>query len=81
MTSKQLAVFYTVFLTIMFTFVLGASHYLDRDPMTALQHADKLCQEAHGPQTQAYWSGESLMCETARGEIIALRRQDIFTEK
>lgn len=81
MTSKQLAVFYTVFLTVMLTLVLGTSHYLDGGPMTALEHANKLCQEVHGPQTQAQWSGETLVCETVRGEIIPLRRQDIFTEK
>ena len=81
MTSKQLAVFYTVFLTIFFAAMLGLSHYLDDRPMYAEDYANKLCQAAYGPQTGAAWSGEGLVCETVRGEIHPIKRQHIYTEK
>ena len=73
MTTKQLSVFYTVLLTVFLSTILGLSHYLDK-PMSAQQYADKLCQELYGPQTGHKWVDDSLMCETVRGEVLAIKR-------
>jgi hypothetical protein len=73
MTDKQLLVFYVVFIGLMVlisALVGGAMH----KPMDAQAYADKLCQELYGPQTGATWEKGTLMCETARGEIIEVRR-------
>jgi hypothetical protein len=80
MTTKQLAVFYTIALTVSFVVALGTSHYLDGHPMTSMQYADKLCQEAYGPQTAAAWSGEKLVCETVRGEIVSIKREHVVKD-
>lgn len=72
MTTKQLNVFYAIMLTVFMVAVLGLSHYLDK-PMSAQQYADKLCQELYGPQTGHKWVDASLMCETVRGEVVAIR--------
>jgi hypothetical protein len=74
MNDKQLGIIYTVMLTIWLASMLGLSHYLDK-PMTAEDYADKLCQELYGPQTGHKWVDASLMCETARGEYIELRKK------
>lgn len=74
MKDKQLNILYTVMLTIWLASVLGLSHYLDK-PMSAEQYADRLCQELYGPQTGHKWVDASLMCETARGEVVAVRKQ------
>jgi len=73
MTKKQLNVFYAIVLTVWMASVLGLSHYLDK-PMSAQQYADKLCQELYGPQTGHKWVDASLMCETVRGELLAIKR-------
>lgn len=72
MTDKQLGVFYTIALTIFLTLVLGTSHYLD-EPVSAERHADRLCQELYGPQTGHKWVDSTMMCETARGEVLKMR--------
>lgn len=74
MKDKQLNIVYTVMLTIWLASVLGLSHYLDK-PMSAEQYADRLCQELYGPQTGHKWVDASLMCETARGEYIELKKK------
>ena len=74
MTDKQLGVLYTIMLTLLFTVILGMSHLLDK-PMSADDYADKLCQELYGPQTGHKWVDASLMCETVRGEVVALRNK------
>ena len=72
--DKQLGIIYTVMLTVWLVTILGLSHYLDESkPMTAEQHADRLCQELYGPQTGHKWVDASLMCETVRGEVLAVR--------
>jgi hypothetical protein len=80
MTKNQLKVFYAITLTFWAVVVLGASHYLDGRPMTSMQYADKLCQEAYGPQTAAAWSGEKLVCETVRGEIVSIKREHVVKD-
>lgn len=72
MSDKQLGIIYTVMLTIWLASMLGLAHYLDK-PMSAEDYADKLCQELYGPQTGHKWVDASLMCETRRGEVLALR--------
>lgn len=73
MTDKQLLVFYAVFLGVIFLLATLA-HSVLRKPMNAQEYADKLCQELYGPQTGATWEKGALMCETARGEIIEVRK-------
>ena len=73
MTDKQLLVFYAVFLGVIFL-LASLAHGTFRKPMDAQAYADKLCQELYGPQTGATWEKGTLMCETARGEVIEVRR-------
>lgn len=75
MNDKQLGVLYTIMLTIWMVTVLGLSHLLDEPPMTADDYADRLCQELYGPQTGHKWVDASLMCETVRGEVVAVRNE------
>lgn len=42
-------------------------------PTSAEDYADKLCQELYGPQVGHKWVDGSLMCETARGEIVQIK--------
>lgn len=74
MTDKQLGILYTIVLTMLVAMTLGFSHLLDGGPMSAEEYADKLCQEIYGSQTGAVWIDASLRCETARGEIIEVRK-------
>ena len=72
--DKQLSVLLTIAITVWLTVILSLSYLLDEPKvLTAEQHADKLCQELYGPQTGHKWVDASLMCETVRGEIIAVR--------
>ena len=73
MTDKQLLVFYAVFLTIILT-AAALAHNLLRSPTGAQEYADKLCAELYGPQTGAVWLEGKLKCETARGEVIEVRK-------
>jgi len=60
--------------TAAFVFV-GLATYLEyRQPMSAMDHANRLCQEIYGPQTGATWTGDRMMCETVRGEILPVKR-------
>jgi hypothetical protein len=73
LNDKQLAVLYTIMLMCwVCTFAL--LHYALKEPAGEHNHADKLCQELYGPQTGAHWKDNTLMCQTARGEILQLRR-------
>ena len=73
--DKQLSVLLTIAITVWLAVILSLSYLLDepKKVMTAEQYADKLCQELYGPQTGHKWVDASLMCETVRGEIIAVR--------
>jgi hypothetical protein len=73
MTDKQLGTLYAV-LAVIFVVV---SIFIDRainKPMDAQAYADRLCRELYGPHTGATWEKGTLMCKTARGEIIEVRR-------
>jgi hypothetical protein len=73
MSDKQMAVLYTVML-ICWVVVFSLLHNLFSKPMDAQAYADKLCKELYGYQTGATWEKGTLMCESARGEIIEVRR-------
>ena len=73
MTDKQLLVFYIVFVSVIVSLAALANSFI-RKPMDAQAYADKLCQEIYGPQTGATWEKGTLMCETARGEFIEVRK-------
>jgi hypothetical protein len=73
MNDKQLGVLYTIVLVVWIgSFVL--MHNFLKPPTTAEEYADQLCKELYGPQTGATWEKGALMCETARGEIIEVRK-------
>jgi hypothetical protein len=72
MNDKQLAVLYTIMLVLWVgTFVL--LDQLSKVPIETEDYADRLCQELYGPQTGAHWDGNTLLCQTVRGEILQLR--------
>ena len=73
MTDRQLGLFYALFGLMAFVLVLIFAQ-LSSTPMGAVDYAHKLCQEIYGPQTQATWVADRLMCETARGEILPVKR-------
>jgi hypothetical protein len=72
-SDKQLFVLYTVVLVV-WVGSFALMHTLLKPPTSAEGYANQLCQELYGPQTGATWEKGSLMCETARGEIIEVRR-------
>jgi hypothetical protein len=72
MNDKQLGVLYTIMLTIWLVVILSLS-YLLKEPSSIDNYADKLCQELYGPQTGHTWVDTSLMCKTARGEVLAVK--------
>jgi hypothetical protein len=72
MNDKQLAVLYTIVL-VLWVGSFALLHQLSKAPIETEDYADRLCQELYGPQTGAYWEGNKLMCQTARGEILPLR--------
>lgn len=73
MSDKQLFVLYTVVLVV-WVGSFALMHTLLKPPTSAEGYANQLCQELYGPQTGATWEKGSLMCETARGDIIEVRR-------
>lgn len=73
MTDRQLFIFYCVFVGVIIS-LASLAHSVFRKPMDAQEYADKLCQELYGPQTGATWEKGTLMCETAKGEVIEVRR-------
>lgn len=73
MSDKQLFIFYCVFVCIVVSMAALVSNFI-RKPMDTQAYADKLCQELYGPQTGATWEKGTLMCETAKGEVIEVRR-------
>jgi hypothetical protein len=73
MSDGQLAFMY-VFIGALATLVFVGLEAVMNERDVQVNHADKLCQELYGPQTGARWEGNTLMCETVRGEILQLRR-------
>ena len=75
MSTKQLATLYTI-VGLLFVGLFAAIQKLDK-PMSTEQYANKICQQHYGPQTASYWVADKLMCITARGEVLPIRRSDL----
>jgi len=73
MSDRQMGVLYFVMGIIFLGFFVAVEDMITK-PTNAQEYADKLCKELYGPQTGATWEKGTLMCETARGEIIEVRR-------
>ena len=73
MSDKQMGFMY-VFIGLLATLVFVMLEAMLANPIGAEGYADKLCQELYGPQTGATWEKGTLMCESAKGEIIEVRR-------
>jgi hypothetical protein len=71
MNDKQLGFMYA-FCAMLAVLVYVAVEMTDK-PTSAEHYADKLCSELYGPQVGATWEKGTLMCESARGEIIEVR--------
>jgi len=76
MTDKQLIVFYAVFLMFGLVLTLGLAYVVcpKDQPTSAIDHANKYCQELYGPQTGAHWADDQMACITVRGEIVPAKR-------
>jgi hypothetical protein len=73
MTDKQMGILYGVVFTM--AVIIGVTlEALLNKPTSAEGYANALCKELYGPQTGATWEKGTLMCESARGEIIEVRR-------
>jgi hypothetical protein len=74
LNDSQLGYLYAIMaLFVVLMFVLLES--LRRpEPVTKQQMADRICQELYGPQTGATWVEGALKCQTARGEVLEMRK-------
>jgi hypothetical protein len=72
MNDKQLGFMYA-FCAMLAVLVYVAVEMTDKST-SAEHYADKLCSELYGPQVGATWETGALMCQTARGEIIEVRK-------
>jgi hypothetical protein len=66
--------FMYVFIALLATLVFVLLEAMLANPIGAEGYADQLCKELYGPQTGATWEKGTLMCETAKGEIIEVRK-------
>jgi hypothetical protein len=62
------------FITMLAALVFAGLEAVLSKPTNAQEYADQLCRELYGPQVGATWEKGTLMCESARGEIIEVRR-------
>lgn len=73
MTDKQLAAVYAVMITGWVLSIFVIVKFIT--PATsAEQHANKLCSELYGPQVGAVWVDGTLLCQSARGELLSVKR-------
>ena len=72
MTDTQLGIIYAFNILLFVLLFALLSSMLDK-PTTAMQYADKLCQQLYGPQVGAIWT-DKLMCQTVRGEILPIKQ-------
>ena len=73
MTDKQMGTLYGV--VFLMAVIVGVTlEALLSKPTSAEEYAQELCKELYGPQVGAVWIEGSLNCETARGEIIELKK-------
>jgi hypothetical protein len=73
MSDSQMGLMYA-FIGLLAVLVFAGLEAVLNKPTTAEQYANQLCKELYGPQTGATWEKGTLMCESARGEIIEVRR-------
>ena len=73
MSDSQLAFMY-VFIGLLATLIFVGLEAILNERDVQVDHADKLCQEIYGPQAGALWDDNTLKCQTARGDILQLRR-------
>lgn len=74
LNDSQLGYLYALmalFVVLMFVFLESLQR---PEPVTKQELADRLCQEIYGPQTGATWDTGTFMCQTARGDIIEVKR-------
>lgn len=62
------------FMLMLMLLIVVVFHHLTAKPMSAMDYANKLCQEIYGPQTAAHWAGDRMMCITQRGEILPVKK-------
>lgn len=73
MTDKQMGTLYGV--VFLMAVIVGVTlEALLSKPTSAEEYANALCKELYGAQTGATWEKGTLMCESARGEVIEVRR-------
>jgi hypothetical protein len=73
MNDRQLGFMY-VFIGLLAVLIFAGLEAVISNPASAEEYADQLCKELYGPQVGATWEKGTLMCESARGEIIEVRR-------
>jgi hypothetical protein len=73
MSDRQMGFMY-VFVGLLATMIFVGIDAMLTKPIGAEGYANQLCKELYGPQTGATWEKGTLMCETAKGEIIEVRR-------
>jgi hypothetical protein len=76
MTDRQLITFYAVFLMFGLALTFGLAYLFDPkdQPTSAIDYANKYCQELYGPQTGAHWANDQMACITVRGEIVPAKQ-------
>ena len=73
MSDRQMGLMYA-FIGLLAVMVFAGLEAVLSKPTNAQEYADQLCKELYGPQVGATWEKGALMCESARGEIIEVRR-------
>ena len=74
LNDSQLGYLYALmafFVVLMFVFLENLQR---PEPVTKQQLADRICQEMYGPQTGATWVDGVMKCQTARGDVVEMRK-------
>jgi hypothetical protein len=72
-SDGQLGWLYFFMLMLALLIVVLFKHYTAK-PTSAIDYANKYCQELYGPQTGAHWADDQMACITVRGEIVPAKR-------
>jgi len=73
MSDSQMGLMYA-FIGLLAVLVFAGLEAVLNKPTSAEGYANQLCKELYGPQVGATWEKGTLMCESARGEIIEVRK-------
>jgi hypothetical protein len=73
MTDGQMGWLYFFMLMLALLIVVLFKHYTAK-PTSAIDYANKYCQELYGPQTGAHWADDQMACITVRGEIVPAKQ-------